>query len=80
MFPDAYFSRVLRLFYSRTLSGVDENDGMSNRDDLLREIALMKNLGSHPNIVTMIGACTKYEPIALLMEYMPYGNLQTFLK
>ena len=59
---------------------VDESEGTSSRDDLLREIALMKNLGSHPNIVSMIGACTEYELIALLMEYMPYGNLQTFLK
>ena len=61
-------------------SCVDESEGTSSRDDLLREIALMKNLSSHPNIVSMIGACTEYEPIALLMEYMPYGNLQTFLK
>ncbi|KAK2144864.1 hypothetical protein LSH36_724g01041 [Paralvinella palmiformis] len=26
------------------------------------------------------GACTSKEPIALIMEYMPYGNLQQFLK
>lgn len=52
----------------------------SYRDDLLREIALMKGIGLHPNIVTMVGACTTRDPIALIMEYVPYGNLQSFLK
>lgn len=28
----------------------------------------------------MVGACTARTPIALIMEYVPYGNLQTFLK
>ena len=37
------------------------------REDLLREINLMKILGKHPNIVSMIGACTAKEPLALIM-------------
>jgi len=52
----------------------------SHRDELLREIKLMKLIGYHANIVTLIGACTVCDPIALIMEYMPYGNLQTFLQ
>jgi serine/threonine protein kinase len=40
----------------------------------------MKGIGLHPNIVTMVGACTTRDPIALIMEYVPYGNLQSFLK
>jgi len=50
------------------------------RDDLLREVALMKSIGQHRNIVSMVGACTARRPIALIMEYVPYGNLQNFLK
>lgn len=53
---------------------------ISYKEDLLAEIALMKRLGSHPNIVSMVGACTMVEPICLVMEYVPYGNLQNFLK
>ncbi|XP_053406432.1 ephrin type-A receptor 2-like [Mercenaria mercenaria] len=53
---------------------------ISYKEDLLAEIALMKRLGSHPNIVSMVGACTLVEPICLVMEYVPYGNLQNFLK
>ena len=52
----------------------------SYRDDLLREISLMKSVGQHGNIVSMVGACTARRPIALIMEYVPYGNLQNFLK
>ncbi|XP_060560953.1 uncharacterized protein LOC132720760 [Ruditapes philippinarum] len=53
---------------------------ISYKEDLLAEINLMKRLGSHPNIVSMVGACTLVEPICLVMEYIPYGNLQNFLK
>ena len=52
----------------------------SYRDDLLREIALMKHIGHHGNIVSMVGACTTRRPLALIMEYVPYGNLQNFLR
>jgi len=50
------------------------------REDLLREISLMKSIGRHRHIVSMVGACTARTPIALIMEYVPYGNLQNFLK
>ena len=52
----------------------------SHRDELLREIKLMKQIGYHGNIVALVGACTVCDPIALIMEYMPFGNLQTFLQ
>ena len=57
-----------------------EGAPISYKEDLVAEINLMKRLGSHPNIVCLIGACTMAEPIALVMEYVPYGNLQNFLK
>lgn len=59
---------------------ISDSAPISYKEDLLAEINLMKRLGSHPNIVSMIGACTLTEPIALIMEYVPYGNLQNFLK
>jgi len=40
----------------------------------------MKLIGYHANIVALVGACTVCDPIALIMEYMPYGNLQAFLQ
>nr|KAG5712834.1 hypothetical protein BaRGS_007431 [Batillaria attramentaria] len=59
---------------------VKEGAPVSYKEDLVAEINLMKRLGTHPNIVCLIGACTISEPIALVMEYVPYGNLQNFLK
>ncbi|XP_059179578.1 fibroblast growth factor receptor 4-like isoform X2 [Physella acuta] len=59
---------------------VREGAPMSYKEDLVAEIHLMKRIGNHPNIVCLIGACTMSEPIALVMEYVPYGNLQNFLK
>ena len=38
------------------------------------------SLGKCPNIVNTIGCCTLQEPIALVMEYVPYGNLLGYLR
>ena len=40
---------------------------------------MMKMLGHHEDIVSFVGAYTLREPLMLVMEYMPYGNLQYFL-
>ncbi|XP_055957203.1 ephrin type-A receptor 3 isoform X2 [Patella vulgata] len=59
---------------------IKEGAPLSYKEDLVAEINLMKKIGPHPNIVSMIGACTLLEPVALVMEFLPRGNLQTFLK
>ncbi|XP_067682069.1 uncharacterized protein [Haliotis asinina] len=59
---------------------IKEGAPLSYKEDLVAEINLMKRVGSHPNIVAMIGACTLNEPIALIMEFIPHGNLQNFMK
>lgn len=33
----------------------------------------------HPNIVRLIGVCTKEEPICAVMELMVYGDLKSYL-
>lgn len=35
-------------------------EGASSREteDLLRELAIMQELGAHPNVVTLLGCCT----------------------
>ncbi|CAG5122512.1 unnamed protein product, partial [Candidula unifasciata] len=76
------FGKVVTGYYDDqkvAIKLVREGAPMSYKEDLVAEINLMKRLGSHPNIVCLIGACTMSEPIALVMEYVPYGNLQNFL-
>ncbi|KAB7498157.1 Tyrosine kinase receptor Cad96Ca [Armadillidium nasatum] len=40
----------------------------------------MQHLGQHPNIVTLLGCCTTQEPYHLVMEYVTFGKLLTFLR
>ena len=50
------------------------------RKEFLDEIQLMKAVGSHRNIVSMIGCCTVVETMFLLVEYVPYGDLLHYLR
>ena len=52
----------------------------SVRQDFLDEIQLIKAVGSHKNIVSMVGCCTLEEPMFLLVEYAPYGDLLHYLR
>ncbi|XP_071502589.1 proto-oncogene tyrosine-protein kinase receptor Ret-like, partial [Diadema antillarum] len=53
-----------------------------DHQDLLKELAVMKLLKPHPNIVTLFGCCTKdgYESPLIIMEYLPNGNLLSHLR
>ena len=57
--------------------GMADND---QRREFLEEIQLMKAVGSHKNIVNMVGCCTVEEPMFLLTEYVPYGDLLHYLR
>ena len=35
---------------------------------------------SNPRIINMIGAVTTMEPMLLVIEFMKYGDLQSYLK
>ena len=50
------------------------------RDQLLEEIELFKSIGCHRNIVFMLGCWVSSEPIFLLLEYLPYGDLLNWLR
>lgn len=46
--------------------------------DFLNECAAMESL-RHPNIVTFLGACTKFPNIAIVLEYCPNKTLWSLL-
>ena len=50
------------------------------RNQLLEEIELMKAIGSHRNVVSMLGCWVHSDPLFLLLEYVPYGDLQHWLR
>ncbi|XP_076234050.1 uncharacterized protein LOC143178980 [Calliopsis andreniformis] len=57
-------------------------EGASDREkeDLVRELEIMQQLGSHPNVVTLLGCCTEQEPHYLILEYVMYGKLLAYLR
>ncbi|XP_039294168.1 serine/threonine-protein kinase STE20-like [Nilaparvata lugens] len=59
---------------------VKEGASLQMREDLLRELGIMQELGAHPNVVTLLGCCTEKEPYLLIMEYVMYGKLLAFLR
>ncbi|WAR20166.1 FGFR1-like protein, partial [Mya arenaria] len=49
-------------------------------EDFLREINMMKDLGYHSNIVSLLGCCTLREPFCLVVEHLAHGDLLSYLQ
>ena len=58
------------------------NASLVEKSNFLKEIELMKRVsaGRCQYVVNTIGSCTLQEPLALVLEYMPYGDLLTYLR
>jgi len=68
------------MFFSiHAILSLDSTDKEA-KDQLLEEIELMKSIGSHRNVVNMLGCWVKSDPIFLLLEFVPYGDLQHWLR
>ena len=63
-------------YYNLSLDTTDEEA----RSQFLEEIEIMKAIGSHKNIVSMLGCWVHSDPIFLILEYVPYGDLQHWLR
>lgn len=48
---------------------------MEEMDEFLCEIAIMKSISRHPNVVALIGYCTVEQPMLMVMEYVGCGDL-----
>ena len=51
----------------------------AQKEEFTFEIEQMKLLGSHKNVVSMVGCCTLEDKSFLVIEYVPYGDLLTWL-
>lgn len=58
------------------------NASLVEKNSFLKEIELMKRVSSGrcQYVVNTIGSCTLQEPLALVLEYMAYGDLLTYLR
>ena len=59
---------------------ISERAGEEGRNQLLLEIEFMKQIGSHRNVLSMLGYWVKSEPIMLILEYVPHGDLLQWLR
>ncbi|XP_063161807.1 receptor-type tyrosine-protein kinase FLT3 [Candoia aspera] len=50
------------------------------KDALMSELKMMIHIGSHENIVNLLGACTKSGPVYLIFEYCCHGDLLNYLR
>ena len=50
------------------------------KSDFLDEIELMKVVGSHKNVVSLIGCCTKSTPNFLIVEFAAKRDLLSYLR
>ncbi|XP_065924904.1 fibroblast growth factor receptor 4 isoform X7 [Magallana gigas] len=48
--------------------------------DLIQEMEVMKLIGSHKNIINLLGCCTQNGPLYVIVEFAPHGNLRDFLR
>ncbi|XP_015779885.1 PREDICTED: fibroblast growth factor receptor homolog 1-like [Acropora digitifera] len=52
----------------------------SDKRDLKSELELMKTLKPHPHVIKLLGCVTESEPLLVLIEYVPYGDLLGYLR
>ncbi|XP_068686597.1 fibroblast growth factor receptor 2-like isoform X2 [Montipora foliosa] len=57
-----------------------ENADQQQKKEFLAELELMKTMSPHPNIVGLVGCCTKSGEPFIIVEYCSLGNLRDFLR
>ncbi|XP_022809179.1 ephrin type-B receptor 3-like [Stylophora pistillata] len=56
------------------------NAAESDKRDLVKELETMKQLKPHPHVIKLLGCVTESEPILVLIEYVPFGDLLGYLR
>ncbi|XP_039443017.1 fibroblast growth factor receptor homolog 1-like [Culex pipiens pallens] len=56
-----------------------DNHSDDDVKDLVSELEIMKMIGRHPNVISLLGCCSNEGPLYVIMEYAAHGNLKNFL-
>ena len=59
---------------------IKDDDNRNATKDLHAELGVLKLLPEHPNVVGLLGCCTRIEPLMIIVEYCTHGDLQGFLR
>ena len=71
-----YLSQLIYLLFHF----LSEAAGDEGKKQFLQEIDLMKQIGFHRNVLSMLGYWVRSEPILLILEYVPHGDLLQWLR
>lgn len=57
-------------------------EGHTDEDvkDLVCEMEVMKMIGTHINIINLLGCCSQDGPLYVIVEFAPHGNLRDYLR
>ncbi|XP_048585733.1 uncharacterized protein LOC5507024 isoform X2 [Nematostella vectensis] len=66
--------------YIVAVKTIHDTAGPEQGEEFLKEISLMKKLGSHKNIVNFLCCSTVKEPFMLVVEFLPKGDLLDYLR
>ncbi|XP_066024492.1 myoblast growth factor receptor egl-15 isoform X2 [Pocillopora verrucosa] len=56
------------------------NAAESDKRDLMAELDTMKQLKPHLHVIKLLGCVTESEPLLVLIEYVPFGDLLGYLR
>ena len=48
--------------------------------DLIQEMEMMKEIGHHPHVISLLGTCTTQGPLYIITEFVSGGNLLDYLR
>ncbi|KAM7429678.1 hypothetical protein ABFA07_019499 [Porites harrisoni] len=51
-----------------------------DKQDMITELNVMKRLKPHPHVLKLIGCCSIGDPLLIVLEYLPYGDLLGYLR
>ncbi|KAF5275265.1 hypothetical protein FQA39_LY06925 [Lamprigera yunnana] len=82
---------IVRKGYMKNVDGIEVevaikmlkgNPSSEEMKQFEREIEIMKSVGTHPHLVSLLGCCSKLDYMGpfLVVEYCAKGNLQTYLR
>ena len=57
-----------------------ESPSKQEISEFMQEIEFMKAIGYHENVLAILGCCTQQLPLCLIVEYVPNGDLQSYLR
>ncbi|XP_044170108.1 fibroblast growth factor receptor 3-like isoform X1 [Acropora millepora] len=59
---------------------VKEDADAAYKRALLSELDIMKKLEPHPHVIKLLGCVTITDPVLVIIEYVPYGDLLNYLR